>query len=151
MNTPAANLYPALHGLPVTEGHATQCRNHGHAAHLVNGTDSGVCPRCGEVKPPKGLTSLDLSGRNQEARDLALSYFLAIFWGLRHGHLTEDEARQDLRTALSTASVSRKDTWRRACLRMADELSPVSWRTFTHGDLEWYILQHCITYLGYER
>jgi hypothetical protein len=44
-----ANMYPALTGAVVTEAHARICAERGHATHLVNGIDSGVCPRCGEV------------------------------------------------------------------------------------------------------
>lgn len=44
------NDFPALEGRGVTEAHARYCREHGHATHTVNGADTGICPRCGEVK-----------------------------------------------------------------------------------------------------
>lgn len=42
--------YPALDGRPVTEAHARRCYEYEHATHKVDGKDTGVCPRCGEVK-----------------------------------------------------------------------------------------------------
>lgn len=42
--------FPALDGRPVTQGHANMCTSKGHATHTVNGVDTGVCPRCGDVK-----------------------------------------------------------------------------------------------------
>jgi hypothetical protein len=47
--------YPALYGEPVTERHARICREEGHAAHLINTRDTGVCPRCGDVTEPDPL------------------------------------------------------------------------------------------------
>lgn len=42
--------FPALvHGV-VTERHARICREQGHATHTVDGVDTGLCPRCGDVK-----------------------------------------------------------------------------------------------------
>lgn len=43
-------MYPALFHLPVTQRHANTCAERGHASHKVSGQDTGVCPRCGEVK-----------------------------------------------------------------------------------------------------
>lgn len=53
-NTPPASQpdYPAANGQPVTERHARLCREQGHAPHLVDGRDTGVCARCGEVTEP---------------------------------------------------------------------------------------------------
>lgn len=47
--------FPAANGEVVTEKHAKICADKGHAKHTVDGTDSGVCPRCGEstVKAPQ--------------------------------------------------------------------------------------------------
>jgi hypothetical protein len=45
-----ANQFPALNGETVTEAHAAFCAERGHATHTVDGVDTGVCPRCGEVK-----------------------------------------------------------------------------------------------------
>lgn len=41
--------FPALNNEPVTERHARICREQGHATHTVDGVDTGVCPRCGDV------------------------------------------------------------------------------------------------------
>ena len=49
MTAPAIPAFPALDGLPVTQRHADQCARFEHATHTVDGVDSGVCPRCGEV------------------------------------------------------------------------------------------------------
>lgn len=41
--------FPALNHEPVTERHSRICREKGHATHKVDGKDTGICPRCGEV------------------------------------------------------------------------------------------------------
>lgn len=41
--------YPALSNGVVTQAHTNDCLNFGHAVHLTDGVDNGVCPRCGEV------------------------------------------------------------------------------------------------------
>lgn len=41
---------PAVRGEVVTTFHANVCGERGHAVHTVAGKDTGVCPRCGEVK-----------------------------------------------------------------------------------------------------
>lgn len=46
----AALSFPALNGEVVTEAHSAICRDRGHATHTVDGTDSPICPRCGESK-----------------------------------------------------------------------------------------------------
>lgn len=43
--------FPALYGRPVTAMHTKICLVYGHATHLSDGVDRGMCPRCGEVKP----------------------------------------------------------------------------------------------------
>jgi len=48
--------YPALTGNEPTERHARICREEGHATHLVDGVDTGICPRCGELKIREGDT-----------------------------------------------------------------------------------------------
>lgn len=45
--------FPALVGGVVTERHARVCRERGHARHTVDGTDTGLCPRCGDVVEPE--------------------------------------------------------------------------------------------------
>jgi hypothetical protein len=40
--------FPVVDGRPVTEAHVKICADRGHATHVVNGVDSGFCPRCGE-------------------------------------------------------------------------------------------------------
>lgn len=47
-----ANDMASLKGEVVTQGHADYCAAHGHATHTVDGVDSGVCPRCGDVADP---------------------------------------------------------------------------------------------------
>jgi hypothetical protein len=47
--------YPALAGEPVTEGHSQWCKQNGHATHTVDGVDTGLCPRCGDVKSASDL------------------------------------------------------------------------------------------------
>lgn len=42
--------YPALNGGVVTERHARICRERGHALWTLDGKDTGICPRCGDVK-----------------------------------------------------------------------------------------------------
>lgn len=44
------NDFPALNHEPVTERHSRICREKGHATHTVDGKETGICPRCGEVK-----------------------------------------------------------------------------------------------------
>jgi sigma54-dependent transcription regulator len=48
-HTATISPFPALAGETVTEAHVQTCRERGHAARTVDGTDSGACPRCGEV------------------------------------------------------------------------------------------------------
>lgn len=55
------NDFPAVTGRTVTERHARICRENGHATHTVNGADSGLCPRCGEVTAPQEI-EVGLSG-----------------------------------------------------------------------------------------
>jgi hypothetical protein len=43
--------FPAVNGHPVTQRAVNICKARGHALHLVNGVDTGICPRCGEVDP----------------------------------------------------------------------------------------------------
>jgi predicted RNA-binding Zn-ribbon protein involved in translation (DUF1610 family) len=42
----------AAQGEPVTQRHADYCAEHGHATHTVDGAETGVCPRCGDVTVP---------------------------------------------------------------------------------------------------
>lgn len=44
-----AERFPALVGGVVTEKHACLCREQGHARHEIDGKDTGLCPRCGDV------------------------------------------------------------------------------------------------------
>jgi hypothetical protein len=48
--------YPATEGRTVTEAHARICAERGHATWTVDGTDTGRCPRCGEVTIPATTT-----------------------------------------------------------------------------------------------
>lgn len=50
LNSELEARYPALIGGVVTERHARTCRERGHAVWTVDGTDTGRCPRCGELK-----------------------------------------------------------------------------------------------------
>lgn len=45
----ATMTYPALNGEIVTKRHARICREQGHATHTVDGVDTGICPRCGDI------------------------------------------------------------------------------------------------------
>lgn len=47
MNFPAVTP-----GAVVTEADAKVCVERGHAAHIVDGVESDLCPRCGETKTP---------------------------------------------------------------------------------------------------
>lgn len=40
--------YPAATGGVVTQAHANHCAQHGHAQHISEGVNVGICPRCGE-------------------------------------------------------------------------------------------------------
>jgi hypothetical protein len=59
--------YPAASGEVVTEGHARYCRDHGHAAHTVNGVPSPRCPRCGESTVAEGRSFYANQPRNTSA------------------------------------------------------------------------------------
>lgn len=52
LNHELESMFPALNGGVVTERHARICREQGHASHSVDGKDTGVCPRCGDVTQP---------------------------------------------------------------------------------------------------
>lgn len=41
--------FPAIFGWTVTEKHAKECAEKGHATHVVDGKLMDMCPRCGEV------------------------------------------------------------------------------------------------------
>jgi hypothetical protein len=44
------NNFAALNGQVVTQRIANICADKGHATHTVDGVDTGICPRCGDVK-----------------------------------------------------------------------------------------------------
>lgn len=44
------HTYHAVNGQTVTQADANACASEGHKTHTVDGVDTGVCPRCGEVK-----------------------------------------------------------------------------------------------------
>jgi hypothetical protein len=48
-SAPRVPTMAALLGEGVTQAHTDYCAAHGHATHTVDGTDTGVCPRCGAV------------------------------------------------------------------------------------------------------
>ena len=41
--------YPLLRDAHPTEAHARYYRENGHATYKIDGRDTGICPRCGEV------------------------------------------------------------------------------------------------------
>lgn len=41
--------FPAIFGWTVTEKHAKECAEKGHAMHIVDGEVMDICPRCGDL------------------------------------------------------------------------------------------------------
>lgn len=60
--------FPAADGRPVTEAHARYCADRGHAAHVINGVTSSICPRCGDERRPSTV-ELKLAATRRELDD----------------------------------------------------------------------------------
>lgn len=53
--------YPALDGRVVTQAHADYCQANGHATYKRDGVDTGMCPRCGEMRQPSWQAIAEVS------------------------------------------------------------------------------------------
>lgn len=88
------NNFPALDGQPVTEAHTRACQERGHATHIQDGQDTGVCPRCGEVTckvSPMTNTCSHISARDLDADGQPLTCTRTAGHDLASGHWTTDD------------------------------------------------------------
>lgn len=96
-----ASRFPALYGETVTELHTLTCHREGHATHNVDGVDSGVCPRCGDVKP---------AGVDVVHNPAADAYVAAVVAALTAGKLATSDLRHDCPECGETPALDAKGT-----------------------------------------
>lgn len=94
--------YAAANGAPVTQRHADYCAMHGHAVWTQDGTDKGVCPRCGVVSPaPTGGGQVSANRANL----LAFTMDDVRAWRDRHIGDTDPQADNNARASFAALAL----------------------------------------------
>ena len=105
--------FPALTGDVVTERHARICRERGHATHTVDGVDSGICPRCGDVKRAALIDARDtITLSHTPEPTMPVAYVRTLL-----DTFTPDQLRDWYRNAFATSVVETYDDVRRNAAR----------------------------------